>query len=156
MASPVDLGTAVLCILDSNSSLILNSSPEVKFDSETVEFKEAESSLQLLQSRDTWVTPAPEMNLYIDISADPCLDQTLEFFSQAGELLRSSRVLLPYCCLVLLLTHNRPGQISGLQYYSKAATMFTTKLTPASASHLGCAKRRFSLRILSAHDFQPA
>ena len=93
MTLPVGLGRGVFSILNSNLGLTLNASAEVKLDPETIGSREIGPLPELLQSGEIWLTQAPEikLNLYINLEPD-LLRHASTFLSQAGELLRGSKV----------------------------------------------------------------
>lgn len=106
MTLPIDLGRGVFHMLDPKLSLTLNASAEILLDSETISSKDTGLPSQLLQSRQIWVTQASELKLHIFLSVHPVVYPTPVFFSQAGELLRNSKVSVHYIedVLVLILT----------------------------------------------------
>ncbi|RJE24136.1 hypothetical protein PHISCL_03510 [Aspergillus sclerotialis] len=105
MTLPINLGRGVFHMLDPNLSLTLNASAEVLFDPETVDSKDPGLPSRLLQSRQIWITQAPELKLHVCLSVHPVVYPAPIFFSQAGELLRNSKVSVHYIkgALVLLL-----------------------------------------------------
>lgn len=106
MALPVDLGRGVFHNLDANLAVTLSASAEIIPDPETTGPKYPESLRQLLQNRQIWVTQAPEAKLHLSLGVGPNLAHPASaFFSQAGDLLRSSKVF-PQClnlCHCLLI-----------------------------------------------------
>lgn len=88
----IDLGRGVFHALSSTVSLTLSASADVQLDPAAIDTKETEL-LQLVQSGEIWLTQAPEVKVQICISVQPGLAHYAStFFSQAGELLRSSKV----------------------------------------------------------------
>lgn len=112
MALPFDLGRGAFRILDSNLTLTLHASAEIQLDSETIDSRDPEFLKQLLRNRQIWLTQAPETKLHICLSVEPDLAHPAStFFSQAGEILRISKVSYSAVSNILSLFTNRGNQI---------------------------------------------
>ncbi|RMJ26026.1 hypothetical protein PHISP_03108 [Aspergillus sp. HF37] len=93
MTLPFNLGRSVFHNLGSNLTLALNALAEIKIGPEAAGTRETQRIPQCLQSGEMWLTQVPEIKLHICISVEPDLVHPAStFFSQAGELIRRSKV----------------------------------------------------------------